>query len=241
MDIPMEMQNQVMGYDRTATMFSPDGHLLQVEYAEKTVRLGSSSIGFACKDGILMIADRRLKDRLVEEESANKIAEIDSHIITSTAGIISDGRVLIDRARLIAQQHRVTYDSEIEVETVIKELSDLKQAFTQYGGARPFGVSVMVSGISGDKPKLYVSDVTGNYFSYIANAIGENDEKIREMLREEFNEKMEIEEALKLGLKIFKKLLGKNFDINRFDVAYIKTKEKSIKRLEGEELKKYAR
>jgi proteasome alpha subunit len=239
MDIPMEMQNQVMGYDRTATMFSPDGHLLQVEYAEKTVRLGSSSIGFSCKDGIVIIADRRLKDKLVESESANKISEIDAHIVCSTAGIMSDGRMLIDRARLIAQQHRVTYDSEIDVESVIKEISDLKQAFTQYGGARPYGVSMMVAGISGDKPKVYVSDVTGNYFAYKASAIGENDEKIRETLREEFDEKMEIEDALKLGLKIFKKLLEKNFDLSRFDVAYIKIKDKEIKRLEGEELKKY--
>ena len=142
---------------------------------------------------------------LITVNVANKIAEIDDHIIASTAGIISDGRVLIDKARLIAQQHRVTYDSEIDVETVIKELSDIKQAFTQYGGARPFGVSVILAGISGEKPKLYVSDVTGNYFSYKASALGENDEKIKEMLREEFDEKMEIEDALKLGLKIFKK------------------------------------
>jgi proteasome alpha subunit len=239
MDIPMEMQNQVMGYDRTATMFSPDGHLLQVEYAEKTVRLGSSSIGFACKDGVLVIADRRLKDKLVENESANKVAEIDSHIICSTAGIMSDGRMLVDKARLIGQQHRVTYDSAIDVESIIKEISDIKQAFTQYGGARPFGVSIMIAGISGEKPKVYVSDITGNYFAYKASAIGENDEKIKEILREEFDEKMDIEEALRLGLKIFKKILEKNFDVGRFDVAFIKNKEKRIKRLEGEELKKY--
>lgn len=235
----MEMQNQVMGYDRTATMFSPDGHLLQVEYAEKTVRLGSSSIGFSCKDGVVIISDRRLKDKLVDQASANKIAEIDSHIIGTTAGIISDGRILIDRARLIAQQHKVTYDSEIDSESIIREISDIKQAYTQYGGARPFGVSVMVAGLSNKKPKLYVSDVTGNYFEYKAGSIGENDEKIKEVLREEFDEKMPVEDALKLGLKIFKKLLEKNFDITRFDVAYIKIGEKGIKRLEGEDLKKY--
>ncbi len=235
----MEMQNQVMGYDRTATMFSPDGHLLQVEYAEKTVRLGSSSIGFACKDGVVIIADRRIKDKLIESGSANKIYEIDSHIISSTAGIISDGRILVDRARLIAQQHRVTYDSPVEVETIIREISDLKQAYTQYGGARPFGISVMVAGISDHHPKLFVSDVTGNYFDYKASAIGENDEKIKEMLREEFDDKLTVEDAIKMGLKIFKKILEKNFDITRFDVAFIKSDDKMIKRLEGEDLKKY--
>jgi proteasome alpha subunit len=241
MDMPMEMQNQVMGYDRTATMFSPDGHLLQVEYAEKTVRLGSASIGFACKDGVVIIADRRIKDKLVETSSANKIAEIDSHIIATIAGIISDGRILIDKSRLIAQQHKVTYDSAVSVENVIREISDIKQAYTQYGGARPFGVSIMVAGITEKKARLYVSDVTGNYFEYKANAIGENDEKIKEILREEFNDTMVIEDAIKMGLKIFKRLLEKNFDVSRFDVAFIKNDGGEIKRLEGEELKKYSK
>src|SRR3989338_7240833 len=73
MEIPSEMQHQAMGYDRAATMFSPDGHLLQVEYAEKTVRLGSSSIGLVCKDGLVMIADRRHRDKLVVTESMRSI------------------------------------------------------------------------------------------------------------------------------------------------------------------------
>jgi len=98
----MDMQHQAMGYDRTATMFSPEGHLLQVEYAEKTVRLGSSSIGMVCSDGVFIIADKRVEDKLVVRESASKISEIDSHIIASSAGILSDARILIERHRFYA-------------------------------------------------------------------------------------------------------------------------------------------
>ena len=99
----------------------------------------------------------------------------------------------------------------------------------------------MVAGISGDNPKLFVSDVTGNYFGYDASAIGENDEKIKEMLREEYDKKLNIEESIKLGLKIFKKILGKNFNVDRFDVGYVTIKDKKLKRESEEGLKKYLR
>lgn len=239
MEMPMEMQHQVMGYDRAATMFSPDGHLLQVEYAEKTVRLGSASIGLVCSDGVVIAADRRLKDRLITQESACKIYEVDDHIEAAVAGILSDARILIERAQLVAQQHRITYDNEVDVESVIKDIANIKQQFTQYGGARPFGVSVMVAGISGKKPKLYTSDVTGNYFSYKAMAIGENDERIKEELRKEYKEDLTIEEGTKLCFKIFKEILGKNFDLSRFDVGYITINEKKLQRISGDNLKKY--
>ncbi len=238
----MEMQHQVMGYDRAATMFSPDGHLLQVEYAEKTVRLGSASIGLVCKDGVVIVSDKRIKDNLLTKESSYKIFEIDEHIMAASAGILSDARMLIERAQVVAQQHRVTYDSPIETESVIKEIANIKQAFTQYGGARPFGVSIMVAGLDNSaKPKLFVSDVTGNYLSYTASAIGENDEKIKEELRKEYDDKLSIEDGIKLSLKIFKNILGKNYDLSRFDIAYVKAGEKRLVRLNEENLKKLSK
>src|SRR3989344_2126004 len=182
MDIPTEMQHQAMGYDRAATMFSPDGHLLQVEYAEKTVRLGSASIGLTCKDGVVIVADKRVRDKLLAPESTNKIFEIDDHIILTSAGMLSDARVLVDHAQVLAQQNKVSYGSPVEPISVIRMLADRMQYFTQYGGARPYGVSLMLAGVNKGRTHLYTSDVAGGFFAYKANAIGENDEKIKEML-----------------------------------------------------------
>ena len=233
----VDMQHQAMGYDRTATMFSPDGHLLQVEYAEKTVRLGSASIGMVCSDGVFILADKRIEDALIVKESANKISEIDSHIVASVAGIVSDARVLIERAQLLAQQHRITYDSPIETESIVKEIANMKQQFTQYGGARPFGVSMMTAGINGKKPELFVSDITGNYFSYHANAIGENDDKIKEKLREKYKQGLKIKEGIKLALDIFKEIKGNKFSLSKFELVYINSENKKIERIEGEKIK----
>ena len=241
MEMPSEMQNQVMGYDRAATMFSPDGHLLQVEYAEKIVRLGSSSIGLVCQDGVVVVADKRIRDKLLAPESTHKIFEVDSHLMIISAGIISDARVLVDQARVVAQQNRVTYGSPVEPITIIGMIADRKQYFTQYGGARPYGVSLMLGGVNKSKAHLYTSDVFGSYFSYKANAIGENDEKIKEILRRDFKEGMSTDEAIKFGLKIFKDVLGKNFDLNRFEVGYIKIADEKLIRLQGDTLKKFAK
>jgi proteasome alpha subunit len=226
-----DIQHQQMGYDRAAQTFSPDGHILQVEYAEKTVRLGSASIGIICKDGVVLVSDRRQKDKLVVESSANKVMEIDEHIMAVSAGIVSDARVLIDKARVAAQQHKVTYDSEANTESIVKDIADAKQQFTQYGGARPFGVAMMIAGFNGT-PKLFATDVSGNYFEYRAFAIGENDEKTREKLRHEYKESLNCEEGVKLALKIFKEIQEENFDKARFDVGII-GRDKKLARKKG--------
>ncbi|MEK6872695.1 MAG: archaeal proteasome endopeptidase complex subunit alpha [Nanoarchaeota archaeon] len=238
MEIP-DMQHQVMGYDRSATMFSPDGHILQVEYAEKTVRLGAASIGINCSDGVVIIADRGQKDSLIIVESSDKIQEVDEHIMASAAGILSDARLLVNHIRVNAQQHRVTYDSPIDVESIIREVADIKQQYTQHPGIRPFGVSLMIAGVSGKDSKLYTSEITGNYYEYNAAVIGENDEKIKEILRKEYKKEIKTDDAIKFGLNIFKRVLGDKFNINRFDIAYIKKEEAKLKKLKKDEIERY--
>src|SRR3989344_9233213 len=98
------MSHQMMGYDRTSTMFSPDGRLLQVEYAKKTIRQGSTAIGIVCKDGVLLLTDKRIANKLIISDSVEKLFQVDEHIGAAVSGFVSDGRILIEKARVRAQQ-----------------------------------------------------------------------------------------------------------------------------------------
>jgi len=231
------MQHQMMGYDRTSTMFSPDGRLLQVEYAKKTVKQGSSAIGIVCRDGVLLVADKRINEPLVVPASVEKVFQVDEHIGASASGILSDGRILIDRARLLAQQHRVTYDEPMDTASLVKDICDIKQQFTQFGGARPFGVSILFAGVNSE-PELFLTDPTGIYFQYKATAIGEAENEIKEVLNKEYKDTMDLNEGLKLAVRALKKVLGKDFDIKRIDGAYIKLDEKQFRKFDTKYLAK---
>ncbi|MBI2565080.1 archaeal proteasome endopeptidase complex subunit alpha [Candidatus Woesearchaeota archaeon] len=230
------MQHQLMGYDRAITMFSPDGRLLQVEYAKKTVRQGSTTIGIVCKDGVLLIADKRIVDKLIIPESVEKLFQIDDHISSAASGILSDARVLVERAQVKAQQHRVTYNSPIDTIAVVKDICALKQVCTQSGGLRPFGVSLLVAGVDTDGPKLFETDPTGIYFQFKATVIGEGEPEVEELLSKEYNENMNLQDGLRLGIKAILSVVGKELSAERIEAAQITTKERKYQPLSKDKI-----
>ena len=234
----MQPMHQMMGYDRTITMFSPDGRLLQVEYAKKTVRQGSTAIAMTCSDGIILVTDKRVIDSLIVPEAVEKIWQIDSHIGATASGILSDARVLIERAQLKAQQYKITYDSPIDTITIVKDICDLKQICTQSGGLRPFGVSVLIAGIDGKTPRLFETDPTGIFFQYRATVIGEGEVEVEEILHKEYKSDITIEEGLKLSLRALKKVLGEDFKIERIDAAYVTIKDQKFTKFPKEKIEK---
>ncbi|MBI4148245.1 archaeal proteasome endopeptidase complex subunit alpha [Candidatus Woesearchaeota archaeon] len=230
------MPHQLMGYDRAITMFSPDGRLLQVEYAKKTVRQGSTAIGLICNDGVLLVADKRIVDPLIVPESVEKIFQIDDHIGATASGILSDARVLVERAQVKAQQHKVTYDTPTDTVSIVKDICSLKQICTQSGGLRPFGVSIIIAGIDGEGAKLFETDPTGIFFQYKATVIGEGEPEIEEILAKEYNPKMSIEDGLKLCIAALNKVLDKGFNVERVDAAYITSADRKLTRVDRAKL-----
>ena len=196
----MQGQNQQQAYDRGITIFSPDGRLYQVEYAREAVKRGTASIGVRTAGGVVLAVDKRIRSPLMERDSVEKIHKADDHIGIASAGHVADARQLIDFARRRAQVNELRYGEPIAVETLTKEVTDYIQQYTQVGGARPFGVALIIAGIANGEPRLYETDPSGTPYEWKALAVGADRGEIRDYLEEHYDEEAELDEGVDLAL-----------------------------------------
>ncbi len=226
-----------MGYDRVVTVFSPDGRLFQVQYAMEAVKRGATVIAIKAKDGVAMIADKKVLHNLIMARSIEKIYEVDNHIGAATIGLVADGRKLIEQARLQAQRHRLSFDEPCSVKQIVYDTSSYMQIFTQYGGIRPFGVTVLLTGYD-TEPRIYEIDPSGTPTEWRATAVGEGRVEVMKHLDVKYKEGMKLEDAFALGIESLKKVLKEKFSTKRVEAAKI-TKD-GFQKLTQKELEELA-
>ena len=225
-------------YDRAITVFSPDGRLFQVEYAREAVKRGTTTVGLKFKDGVVLIVDKRITSQLIEPASIEKIFKIDDHVGVATSGLVADARVLVDRARTDAQMNRVTYDENIEVETLVKKICDFKQTYTQYGGVRPFGTALLIAGSDSTGVHLFETDPSGALMSYKATAIGAGRSQVMEVFEQEYRESMSKDDAINLGLKALYRATEGKLNPSALEIGFV-LKEQTFRKMAPDEIKAY--
>ncbi len=237
-------------YDRAAIIFSPEGDLYQVRYAFEAVKKGWTSIGVRGRDAVVLAAEKRRLSPLLDLESIDKIYKVDDHVGVVFAGMGSDGRVLIDYARLVAVRHRLLYGEPATVDYLAKQIADLKQVYTQHGGVRPFGVALIFGGVNPDgTPRLIRTDPGGQYFSYYAVAIGMGDAHVNEFFEKEYRKDLSLDDMVKLVLTAIVKSRTKGGDEkpeelvkdlhNLVEIGYITVEERTFKMMEPSRVKEY--
>lgn len=122
--------------------------------------------------------------------TVRKIVNLDDHIALACAGLKADARVLINRARIECQSHRLTVEDPVTVEYITRYIAGLQQKYTQSGGVRPFGLSTLIVGFDPytGVPSLYQTDPSGTFSAWKANATGRNSNSMREFLEKNYKE-----------------------------------------------------
>ncbi|KAF6245227.1 archaeal proteasome endopeptidase complex subunit alpha [Nitrosopumilus sp. b2] len=227
------------GYDMTPTMYSPDGRIYQVEYAIETVKRGTLAIGVLSKEGVIMAVEEKPRT-LQSTDVTQKIFQVDYHIGVAAAGYIPDARVQVDSARFFSQGNRMTYDESVEVATVAKHLADQAHQFTQYGGVRPNGVSMIIAGVDQKGESIYVTDPSGTYVQFTAIAIGAGSDDVNAFLEKNYKDDLSLEDAAALAIAAIKLKAEQKEGVNDIKMAKISSESKIFEKVSEADLQKYS-
>jgi len=187
-------------YSFSLTTFSPSGKLLQIEYALNAVAKGATSLGIAATNGVVIATEKKVSSNLMDSGSVQKIEKLNDRIGMVYSGMGPDYRVLVKSARKKAAAYNRMYLENEPTSQLVKGVADVMQEYTQSGGVRPFGVSILMAGYDDDGPKLYQVDPSGAAFGWKATAVGKNFVNAKTFLEKRFNEEMELEDAIHTAL-----------------------------------------
>ncbi|KAL4331782.1 hypothetical protein GQ457_07G030430 [Hibiscus cannabinus] len=218
-------------YSFSLTTFSPSGKLVQIEHALTAVGSGQTSLGIKAANGVVIATEKKLPSILVDETSVQKIQSdtkywsclqvfLSFHLLSRklSYGMGPDFRVLVRKSRNQAEQYHRLYKEPIPVTQLVRETAAVMQEFTQSGGVRPFGVSLLVAGYDDNGPQLYQVDPSGSYFSWKASAMGKNVSNAKTFLEKRYTDDMELDDAVHTAILTLKEgfegqISGKNIEI----------------------------
>ncbi|KAL7464275.1 hypothetical protein ACHAXS_004614 [Conticribra weissflogii] len=227
-------------YSFSLTTFSRTGKLLQIEYALNAVANGRTALGIAAVDGVVIATDKKFASALVEGGDVSKVEAITDSSGFVYAGVGPDYRLLVRKARKSAQAYFREYRETKPVGQLVKSTASVMQEYTQSGGVRPFGVSLLVAGIDGDGvPRLFQVDPSGAYFGWKATAIGKNYVNAKNFLEKRFQDDMELEDAIHTALLTLREGFEGEMDGHNIEVGVVSKSDGKFRLLTPEQIQDY--
>lgn len=227
-------------YSFSLTTFSRTGKLLQIEYALNAVANGRTSLGICAKDGVVIATDKKLSSTLVDTDQVNKVEGVTEGAGFVYSGLGPDYRVLVRKARKSSQAYYLEYREQKPVSQLVKTTASVMQEYTQSGGVRPFGVSLLVAGVDADKtPRLYQVDPSGAYFAWKATAIGKNYVNAKNFLEKRYQDDMELEDAIHTALLTLREGFEGEMTNENIEVGVVSNVDGKFRILTPEQIQDY--
>lgn len=151
-------------YDMTTPQFTPDGRLLQVEYASAASHHSSPLIAIqvnATYIVLLTVSQSNTQHRITMfQDTTNPIinpqpGNKESPIAIAMSGVLADNLSLLDKVLEEAAQTYLKFQKEMSVIQAAKTIADACQMNAFGGGLRPYGSTMLVCGFGYDKKPLF--------------------------------------------------------------------------------------
>jgi proteasome alpha subunit len=197
--------------------YGPGGRMLLVESALEAVNRGSTTVGI--KTSSFALTSSYIKPTRPLMEPSEKIFTIDGHVGATGSGYIGDILQLIDELRIEAQKHRLTFESPIDVATLVKHLSSYLHTYTIYA-VRPQAASIIIAGKDQLGTQLYQVDPGGTYFRGSAFTIGQFSDSALNLIQQEYSADMTAEQAIQLSKKAIERAVGEEKPLVGIGIVY---------------------
>lgn len=197
-------------------------HILtaEVEYALEAVKRGTCAVGVKGARCVVLGCEKRTTLKLQDPRiTPSKICKVDKHVLLTFAGLNADARILVDKARVEAQSHRLNLEDAVSIEYLTKYVAGVQQRYTQSGGVRPFGIATMIAGFDSndDTPRLYQTEPSGVYNAWKAHAIGRSSKTVKEFLEKNYAELLSDDDTIKMTVKALLEVVqtgAKNIEVS---------------------------
>jgi 20S proteasome alpha/beta subunit len=179
-------------YDKRSNVFSPQGRLIQSEFAAEAVVRGSTCIGIRCSDGVVLAIRKHISPEsaaLLSERPVKRIYRISKDTGLLAAGISSDGRALAHYAMQLYAEHKHAYGEPLCGRVLAQQLGSFLHKTSLKRNSRPLATAGIIACPTEDSRKLshdddsssssslgelWVVDTSGAVVGYKAYCTGQN-------------------------------------------------------------------
>lgn len=163
-------------YNSNPIIFSPDGQLLQINFATKASERGNLSLSLKSRNHSILFSSLKLEQ--IQSNKENRIMILGNNISLVTTGISKDGKFLSEilKKKKFEIEHSSNRFSQIP--ELVQICSKVISRNTYYSNTRPFGIKFLMIGYDTTGPSIIDFNPDGSFQRQNYSAQGKGANKV---------------------------------------------------------------